>query len=216
MSVTTTVSYAPERKSHSLSSLLAPDDLAAGHILLTATRPAHQPHTPLKPHHNPSSQRQTSQSCQPSQQARSVRPSQSNLPPWLIVAWDCAWKAHYRFTATFGLSVMEPWERAFTLLLFVSLIVLFVLVAIQVPALTAFVVGRVSDYIPNISSATADTAGKVIQGNATGVTSLASDLPIVDVQLCQSVMQMLAAESNASFPLGARQARPFLTPFTHS
>lgn len=195
--MTTTIPYAADLKQRSVSTL----DVAAGHILLTAAHPRSQ-----------SAQSFSCASFPPASPAPApIRRTKSKHHPYLVAVWDTAWRAHYRFIATFGISVMEPWERAFALGLFAALIALAVLAATRVPALTTYLAARVSYFLPRASA----TAVQVGGGNATRLANVASGLPAVDVNLCHRLLQLLAADSNASFPINAGQTdHPFLTPFS--
>lgn len=58
------------------------------------------------------------------------------------LVWDELWRAWIRFIATTGISVMEPWERAFTMFVFASLIILAIMAVARIPALVSLTLAR--------------------------------------------------------------------------
>lgn len=65
----------------------------------------------------------------------------------LFQIWDWSWRQYYTLIATFGISVMEPWEVLFTLVLFSTLVLLFGLAVIRLPSYRSYMVESLRYYL---------------------------------------------------------------------
>ncbi|SPO29162.1 uncharacterized protein UTRI_06111 [Ustilago trichophora] len=75
--------------------------------------------------------------------------------------YDHLWRHHKAFSATWGISVLQPWEQLFTFLLLSSLLSLFAFAFLKLPPYTLHSVNRLSYYIFGASNTlTAATAAE--------------------------------------------------------
>ena len=91
----------------------------------------------------------------------------------IFTAWDWLWRQWYALIATWGISVMEPWERVFTLVLLGSLVALFGVALVKTPAYVQHAAKRLAYYLFGshsrraVASTVASSAAKVNGANET-------------------------------------------------
>ncbi|CDS81985.1 uncharacterized protein SPSC_00167 [Sporisorium scitamineum] len=73
---------------------------------------------------------------------RTTRSSPSLLTRLVVVVWDFSWRQWYNFIATWGISVMEPWERIFALSLMAAFVALMGVALVKLPSCVGYALSR--------------------------------------------------------------------------
>ncbi|PWZ03541.1 hypothetical protein BCV70DRAFT_214940 [Testicularia cyperi] len=77
---------------------------------------------------------------------------------WTLELRDALWRGWMNLVSTWGISVMEPWERVFALFLFASLFFLLGVAIVKFPAAITYSFSRLSYYLFGYSSPSASSS----------------------------------------------------------
>lgn len=103
----------------------------------------------------------------------------------IFPVWDWLWRQWYNLIATWGISVMEPWERVFTLILFASLAALFGVALVKLPGYTRYAASRMAYYL--FGASRQSVASQVFE---VGTKAESASLPAVGaMDWCQMALQ---------------------------
>ncbi|TKY88031.1 hypothetical protein EX895_003127 [Sporisorium graminicola] len=152
-------------------------------------------HTPRKPTRTPAS-----------------APAPGLLTRIVLAVCDWTWRQWYNFIATWGISVMEPWERVFALSLMAACVALLGVACVKLPACIAYALSRAGFYVfgppSNASPSTAGPAaaaaarGMSLVNNGSSATGIMGAGGVVDLHMCQQALASglltLVQDSNAS------------------
>ena len=124
-------------------------------------------HADSNRYRNPLHHHKATQSTYPTRPARHEH--HRLIKHTLFQIWDWSWRQYYTLIATFGMSVMEPWEVLFTLVLFSTLVLLFGLVVIRLPNYRTYMVESLCYYL--LGHSTREIRMKMLDANGVNATA---------------------------------------------